>query len=32
MIKNTLPDKSGNPESVKKINRNSSKAFQLMLA
>ena len=30
MIKNILPDKSGNPESLKKNNRNSSKAFQLM--
>ena len=29
MIKNTLPDKSGNPESLKN-NGNSSKAFQLM--
>ena len=29
MIKNTLPDKSGNPESLKK-NRNSPNAFQPM--
>ena len=29
MIRNTLPDKSGNPESLEN-NHNSSKAFQLM--
>ena len=30
MIKNTLPDKSENPESLRKDDRYSSKAFQLM--